>query len=128
MFGRSAQIGFGTDLVRAERLDDVTLPRESQPPSSQRHIRLGDSPIDGTLSSPTCNDGELEIYTSKMGAFNKAKLAAKRAAVKGLPKSICDLSLDRLGAAASKPTYMSRTRGRGKHQEGSSNGTCYENT
>jgi len=124
MFGRSAQIGFGTDLVRAERLDDVTLPRKSQPPTSDIFVWA----IDGTLSSPTCNDGELEAYTPKMGAFNKAKLAAKRAAVKGLPKSIRDLSLDRVGAAASKPIYMSRTRGHGKHQEGSSNGTCYENT
>jgi hypothetical protein len=107
------------DLVRAERLDDVTLPRESQPLSSHRHIFPA---TDGTPLQLTCNDGEPEPYTPEMGALNKAKLAAKRAAIKGLPTSTRDLSLVRVGTAASRPGHLSRTRGLETHDEGAGDG------
>lgn len=45
-----------------------------------------------------------------MGMLSKAKLAAKRAALKKLPKSIRDLSLDSVEAAAPKPKLAPRFR------------------
>ena len=103
MFGRSAQISF-TDrlpmLVRAE--DPKHLPRERQHPSPHSHIRPGNYLIDGTTS--ICDDGESESHTSKMRVLSKANLAAKRAAVKGVPKSTCDLPLGEV--AARKPIFF----------------------
>lgn len=66
--------------------------------------------IDGTLPTSICDDGELEFYASEMGLLSKAKLAAKRAAVKGVPRSIRALPLGELGAAARKPILVSRSK------------------
>lgn len=45
-----------------------------------------------------------------MRVFSKAKLAAKRAAVKGVPKSTCDLPLGEGEAVSRKPILVSRTK------------------
>ena len=93
-------------LVRAE--DPKHLPRERQHPSPHSHIRPGNYLIDGTTS--ICDDGELEFHASEMGLLSKAKLAAKRAALNGIPKSICELPLGEVGAAGRKPILVSRTK------------------
>jgi hypothetical protein len=46
--------------------------------------------------------------------LSKAKLAAKQAALKGVPKSTRDLSLGKVAAAAQKPILISRTRSPGE--------------
>ena len=66
--------------------------------------------IDNTCPTSTCDDGELELYASEMGVLSKAKLAAKRLALKGVPKSIRELPLGEAEAAARKPILVSRTK------------------
>jgi len=98
MFGRSAQIGFGTDLVH-----------ETFAAGEPTSIFHGQT-IGGTLPTSICDDGELEFHASEMGLLSKAKLAAKRAALNGIPKSICELPLGEVGAAGRKPILVSRTK------------------
>ena len=66
--------------------------------------------IDGTLSTSTCDDGELDYHVSEMGVLSKAKLAAKRVALKGVRKSIRDTPLGEAEAAARKPILNSRAK------------------
>ena len=66
--------------------------------------------IAGTLSTSTCDDGDLDFHASEMGVLSKAKLAAKRVALKGVPNSICELPLGKVGPAARKPILESRSK------------------
>ena len=91
--------------MRAERLDEKAA-GESQLRTSYDHIR----PDNWRHSSTsTCDDGEPEFHTSEMRVLSKAKLAAKRAAVKGVPKSTRDISLGEVEAAARKHILVSKT-------------------
>jgi hypothetical protein len=92
-----------TDLVRAVVRQDET--KAAGEPASIFHGHA----IDGTLPTSTCDDGELELYASEMGVLSKAKLAAKRLALKGV-KSIRELPLGEAEAAARKPILVSRTK------------------
>jgi hypothetical protein len=66
--------------------------------------------IAGTLSTSTCDDGDLDFHASEMGVLSKAKLAAKRVALKGVPNSIRDTPLGEVEAAARKPILVSRAK------------------
>lgn len=66
--------------------------------------------IDGTPPTSICDDGELEFHASEMSLLSKAKLAAKRVALKGVAKSIPELPLGEVGAAARKPILVTRTK------------------
>jgi hypothetical protein len=52
-----------------------------------------------------------------MRVLSKAKLAAKRAAVKGIPKSARDISLGQVEPAARKPILVSKTRSQGERDD-----------
>lgn len=99
------------DVVRAEGFDETRRDICRGRASFHLHTAIVQT-IDSNLPTSTCDDGELESHTSEMGMLSKAKLAAKQAALKGVPKSTRDLSLGKVAAAARKPILVSRTRSR----------------
>ena len=97
------------DVVRAEGFDETRRDICRGRASFHLHTAIVQT-IDSNLPTSTCDDGELELYASEMGVLSKAKLAAKRLALKGVPKSIRELPLGEAEAAARKPILVSRTK------------------
>lgn len=96
-------------------------------PATNNTLQL--KPADNDSGPPTCNDGGLATQTLNMGLLSKAKLASKRAALKRLPKSIRDLSLDNVEAAIPKHNKLtSRIRLPEEQSEEGSDGTSIQGT
>jgi len=109
-FGRSAQIGFRTDMVRAEHFHERwTLPRGR---AIFPHAYLSKQ-----LSVLFHHQHAMMASSDLTLLVWEAKVATKRATLKGVPMYTCDLSLNEVGAAARKPIMASRTRARWKHDE-----------